>query len=138
MNQSTATSGTGATAQSKGDSSIPQAVLDKYPDLVELIQNTESMTKEEQDYWFQILPIMTEEQVGRLRTILEEEIAQLKKLDNEYQDELQKLNKKHLAEWDSFEREKEREVLQAKEAKAEQEEAAAEAELLEQLDSPGQ
>ena len=130
MDQSTPkTSGAGA----KGDHKIPQAVQDKYPELVALLLATESMSKEEREYWFQILPIMTEEQVERLRIILQEEAAQLKKLDGEYQDELQKLNKKHLEEWDQFERSKERKVLKAEEAKEEKEESQAEAQLLEKL-----
>ncbi|MBU0981116.1 hypothetical protein KKC94_00310 [Patescibacteria group bacterium] len=127
----TGTTGAGAT----GDYNIPQVVQDKYPDLVQLILATESMSKEEREYWFQILPIMTDEQVSRLRVILEEEATQLRKLDDQYQDDLQKLNQKHLEEWNQFERDKERKVLKAEEAQAEQAEAATEAELLQKIQS---
>ncbi len=118
------------------DAGIPQTVAEKYPDLVAMLKKTESMTKEERDYWFQILPIMTEDQVARLRKILEEEAAQLAKLDAEYQTELAKLNKKHLEEWDTFERTQEREALKAKEASTEKEEKEAEEKLLASLDKP--
>lgn len=127
--QTPQTSGTG------GDYTIPAVVLEKYPELVELIKKTESMSPEERDYWFQILPIMTEDQVKRLKTILEEEAAQLAKLDTQYQDELAKLNKKHLEEWNIFEKKKEREALQAQEAGAEVEEKKAEEDILKQLDT---
>lgn len=123
----------GGTGQG-GDYSVPKVVQDKYPELVDLIKKTESMTKEERDYWFQILPIMTEDQVARLRNILEEEAAQLAKLDEDYQSELGKLNKKHMEEWDEMERQQARDARQAEEAKVEQEEASAEEAILDQLD----
>jgi hypothetical protein len=121
--------------QSDGKFKIPPVVLKKYGDLVELIKKTESMSDEERDYWFQILPIMTEDQVARLRKILEDESSQLAKLDEQYQSELTKLNKKHLTEWDTLEKTKERESRQEEEAKAEAEESAAEEALLGELDA---
>jgi len=140
MSQDTSQTGqTGGTAAStQDDYNIPAVVMQKYPDLVALIKKTESMLKEERDYWFQILPIMTEEQVSRLRKILDEEAAQLAKLDDEYQAELKKLNKKHLEEWDTFERQKGRKELEAKEKAAEAEEAATEEELLKKLEEEGE
>ncbi len=115
---------------------IPDAVMKKHGDLVELIKKTESMSDEEREYWFQILPIMTEEQITRLRGILEEETKQLAELDKEYQEELSELNKKHLSEWDNFEKKKEREAREGEEKKHEKEEQAAEAALLQELDAP--
>ncbi len=114
---------------------IPQAVLDKYPDLVAMIKKSESMADEERDYWFQILPIMTDEQVDRLRKILTEESEQLAKLDTQYQDELSKLNKKHVEEWDNLEREKAREQMKQAEATAESAEKANEEDILNQLNN---
>ena len=123
--------GSGANAgQSKDDKyNIPQVVLDKYPELVELIKKTESMSVEEREYWFQILPIMTEDQVTRLKTILAEEAAQLSKLDDQYQGELAKLNKKHLEEWNAFEKKQDREERKAQEASHEVAEKKAEEDI---------
>lgn len=115
---------------------IPAVVLEKYGDLVELIKKTESMSDEEREYWFQILPIMTADQVTRLKTILQEESTQLSKLDTQYQDELTKLNKKHLEEWNVFQKKQEREALQAEEASHEAAEAKAEEDVLKKLDEP--
>ena len=133
----TQTTAAGASSgQTKDDKyNVPQVVLDKYPELVELIKKTESMSVEEREYWFQILPIMTEDQVTRLKTILAEESAQLAKLDDQYQGELSKLNKKHLEEWNAFENKQEREALKAQEAGHEVEEKKAEEDILKQLDS---
>lgn len=128
--------GTGQAAAAKDDKfNIPEIVLSKYPELVALIKKTESMSDEERQYWFQILPIMTEDQVTRLRKILAEEDAQLTKLDDQYQDELNKLNKKHLDEWSAFEKQQEREARQAAESEAEKEEVEAEAAILEELEA---
>lgn len=116
---------------------IPAVVLEKYGDLVELIKKTESMSDEEREYWFQILPIMTADQVNRLKTILQEEANQLSKLDTQYQDELTKLNKKHLEEWNVFQKKQEREALQAEEASHEAAEAKAEEDVLKKLEEGG-
>ncbi len=131
------TTGASSSATGGDDYNVPQVVLDKYPQLVELIKKTESMTHEEREYWFQILPIMTDEQVNRLKTILEEEAAQLAKLDVQYQDELSKLNQKHLDEWNNFQRKQDRAALQAEEAATKDEEAKKQEDLLKQLDEPG-
>jgi len=115
---------------------VPAVVLEKYPELVALIKKTESMSDEEREYWFQILPIMTADQVTRLKTILEEEANQLSKLDTQYQDELTKLNKKHLEEWNVFQKKQDRQALQAAEASQEAVEAKAEEDILKNLDEP--
>jgi hypothetical protein len=100
------------------------------------------MTQEERDYWYQILPIMTEEQIEKLRGILVHEKDQLAKLDQEYEQELSKLNEKHLLEWKEHETREKREKLRSEESQTEAEEAASEAALLAQLsqidDSPSQ
>ena len=113
---------------------IPQIVLDKYPELVDLIKKTESMSDDERNYWFQILPIMTDEQVNRLKTILNEEAQQLSKLDDQYQDELAKLNKKHLEEWNQFEHKQQNVELKKAEEAEKAKEAQVQEELLKQLD----
>lgn len=64
-----------ATMQTKGavlsqnDSGyvIPESVIQNYPDLVELIKQTESMNLEEKNYWFKIIPLMSDEQIANLR-----------------------------------------------------------------------
>jgi hypothetical protein len=112
---------------------IPKAAQDKYPDLIALIKETESMNDDEREYWFQILPIMTDEQVEKLRKILANEKEQLAKLDKEYEKELNKLNEKHLLEWQDFESKERMKKLRTAENKHEEAEASKEAALLDQL-----
>ena len=75
----TGAAGSAGTATKTSNASkfhIPQAVKDDYPELIPLIIQTESMDDEEREYWFQILPIMTDEQVEKLREILVNEKQQ--------------------------------------------------------------
>ena len=128
----------GAQGQAASDQkqyNVPAVVQEKYPELVELIKKTESMSYDEREYWFQILPIMTDNQVDRLRKILEEEKSQLAKLDEQYHDELSKLNKKHLQEWKTFEKQQEREAREKAEASNEAAEKQEEEALLQELDN---
>lgn len=66
---------------------IPKLIREKFPDLIKLIFETESMNLEEREYWLQIMPIMSEEQITKFRGILVNERDQLAKLDQEYASE---------------------------------------------------
>lgn len=112
---------------------IPQTVRDRFPHLIPLILQTESMTNDERQYWFQILPIMTDEQVKKLEEILVNEKQQLEKLDQEYQEEIKHINAKHNSQWKEFEEKEKRRKLRETESKSEQEEKAHEEELLKKL-----
>lgn len=112
---------------------IPKLVKDKYPDLIDLIKNTESMDDQERQYWFQILPVMTDEQIEKFKNILITEKQQLSELDKEYEDELNKLNDKHLLEWKEFESKEKSRAIQEAEAKSNEEEKAEEEALLAKL-----
>ncbi|PIQ77640.1 hypothetical protein COV82_03420 [Candidatus Peregrinibacteria bacterium CG11_big_fil_rev_8_21_14_0_20_46_8] len=125
----------GATTQDDPASKfeIPDAVKNKYPELIPLILKTESMKDEERQYWFHILPIMTDEQVGKLREILDNEQQELARIDREYEDEINKINDKHMTEWKAFEAKEKREKLLAEESHAEAAEASEEEEILKKL-----
>ena len=130
---------TTGTAATKGNQSlfdkfdIPETVKQQYPDLIPLILETESMNDEERQYWFQILPIMTEDQVKKLREILVNEKQQLSKLDKDYEGEVKRINAKHVGEWKAFESKEKRQKLQAAEKQAESTEKQTEEELLKKL-----
>lgn len=112
---------------------IPQFVKDNYPDLIPLIIETESMNDDERQYWFSILPIMTTEQINKLREILLNEKTQLQKLDSDYAKELKRINDKHLAEWKGFEMKEKWSKIKKAEAAAEEEEKQNEEEILKKL-----
>ena len=112
---------------------IPEAVKNQYPDLVPMILQTESMNDDERQYWFQILPIMTDEQVKKLRDILANEKKQLTDLDKEYEGELKKINEKHVSEWKEFEAKEKRTKLKEAEAQAQTQQQKDEEDLLAKL-----
>ena len=132
---SATTAGTPAGATPATKFEIPETVRAQYPDLVTLILETESMNDDERRYWFQILPIMTEEQVLKLRDILANEKKQLSQLDQEYDKEVKKINQKHVSEWKGFEAAEKRKKLQAQEQESENAETATQEDLLKKLEN---
>jgi len=97
----------------------------KYTELIELILNTESMDDDERQYWFDIMPSMTENQIDRLFNILDTEKKKLEELEVKYQKEIKTLNEKHLIEWQQFQvKQNQQKVAQAR--KEEQQEEAEE------------
>ena len=89
----------------------------EYPELVRLVLNTESMDDEEKQYWFDIMPSMTDDQIDRLFNILETERKKLEELELKYQDEIKSLNEKHLIEWQEFQSKDNKKKIAEAEAK---------------------
>ncbi|MDX9971153.1 MAG: hypothetical protein RBS56_04600 [Candidatus Gracilibacteria bacterium] len=111
---------------------IPVIIRDKFPDLIKLIVETESMDKEEREYWLSIMPVMTEDQIVKLRNILLNEKEQLYKIDQEYQN---KGGKKTVEPLDEIKLKERIEKLKEAEKSSEEEEQAKEAELLKMLET---
>lgn len=78
---------------------VTNFIQEKYPELVELVINTQSMDNEEKQYWFDILPSMNNEQIDRLFEILETERKKLEELEKKYEREIKELNEKSLIDW---------------------------------------
>src|SRR3989338_9760993 len=112
---------------------IPALVRDKFPDLVKLIYETESMNTEEREYWMQILPIMSEEQIVKFREILVNEKQQLAKLDKEYENEVARINSAKPAEIDEVKMKGKLQEIKKAEAGSEAAEKSEEEELLKKL-----
>jgi len=94
---------------------IADEIQSKYPELIKLILHTESMDDDERQYWFDIMPSMTDSQIDRLYDILETEKKKLEELELKYQKEIKSLNEKHLIEWQEFQMKKAKEkVAEAK------------------------
>jgi len=95
---------------------VSDEILAEYNELVDLILNTESMDDDERQYWFDIMPSMTNEQIDRLYSILDTEKKKLEKLEEKYQDEIKNLNEKHLIEWQEFQMKDSKKKIKAAEA----------------------
>ena len=113
--------------------SVPQTIREKYPDLVALLLKTESMNAEEREYWFQVLPVMSDEQIVKLHDILTNERSQLKKIDNEYAQQIAKLGASHRREWNAFEASEKKKARMELEKKHEEDEKRDEELLLQRL-----
>lgn len=73
------TSGTGSTALV-----ISADIQEKFGPLLDLIKSSESMNMEERQYWINILPVMTPEQLKNLEEILASEKKQLAAIEAKY------------------------------------------------------
>lgn len=114
---------------------IPDDVRQKFPDLIELILHSESMNTEERQYWVNILPIMTPEQVQNLRDILDNERRQLDAIDKKYTAQIDAAsNSPASAQLDESRKER-RQELQQKEQQAEAKEEQETQNLLEKIES---
>ncbi len=76
--------------------SIPDDIQKQFPDIVDLIVHSESMNDEERQYWINILPIMTPEQLKNLRDILTTERQQLAAIDAQYAKAIDTLGQEEL------------------------------------------
>lgn len=63
---------------------IPDETQAQFPDLVKMILESKSMNNQERNYWLQVLPVMTQEQISELRDILESEIKKLNEIEKKY------------------------------------------------------
>lgn len=66
------------------DFRIPQELLEKDPELVDLIIRSESMDDKERQYWFNLTEVMNTEQTEKLRDILVRERKKLAEIDAKY------------------------------------------------------
>lgn len=81
---------TSGTQQTATGLVIPPEVQEKFAALILLIQGSESMNNEERQYWINILPVMTQEQIKNLQEILSNEKEQLAAIDAKYTKEAAK------------------------------------------------
>ncbi|MBT3727010.1 hypothetical protein HOG21_04960 [bacterium] len=102
---------------------ISEEIQANYSELVSLILDTESMEDDERQYWFDIMPSMTDEQIDRLYNILDTEKKKLENLEEKYQDEIKNLNEKHLIEWQEFQMKDSKKKIKEQEAKDKAEDA---------------
>ncbi|MDA1208444.1 MAG: hypothetical protein O2904_00230 [bacterium] len=124
-----------ATTMAQSGLVISDDVRTKYPDLLELILGSESMNDEERQYWLNILPIMTPDQVENLRGILSNEKQQLAAIDNKYSKEIEEIGQEELVKKTGMERLQRRTARQAQEAEAEVGESEMTDDLLKQIEN---
>lgn len=103
--------------------SIPPEIQEKFGPLLELIKASESMNDEERQYWINILPVMTPEQLKNLEDILVNEKKQLAAIDEKYSNqaaESKQLENAKVLEEKIKTQKKKREEIEQEEAKKEE------------------
>lgn len=105
---------------------IPEETKKQFPELVELILGSESMSDDERQYWISILPLMTPEQRTQLTKILTDEREQLKAIDAKYTKAIESIGQEELMKKSTEERGQRRKERTSKEeeAKAAEEQSA--------------
>ena len=91
MTDATMPQGTQGAAGANQTLVVPNEIQEKFSALVELIKRSESMNIEERQYWINILPAMTPEQLKNLQDILENEKRQLQAIDEKYSHEMERI-----------------------------------------------
>jgi|TARA_B100001971_G_C18166953_1_gene524772 biopolymer transport protein ExbB/TolQ len=109
---------------------IPPELKKKFPEIVALILGSESMNVEERQYWVNIIPVMTPEQLENLKQILANEKKQLAAIDAKYSKEMKKLNTGRTVQQMGKKQQEKRSSRQSKEQKVEEEEKEKEDEIL--------
>jgi len=112
---------------------IPDETKKKFPEIIELILGSESMNDEERQYWINILPVMTPDQLSSLKDILDTEKKQLAAIDKKYAKEIETIGAKKLVEKTEAERRKRRMSRHEKESAAKAEDTEAADDLLKQI-----
>ncbi len=106
----------------------------KHPELIEMIMKTESMNDEERQYWVDLLPIMTPEQVQNLYDILDNERKKLAEIDSYYSQKVEDIEKAEEAERIEKARKEKMEQLENAEEANEAQEKELESKLMAELD----
>jgi len=102
---------------------ISDEIQSQYSELIKMVLATESMDDDERQYWFDIMPSMTDSQIDRLFNILDTERKKLEELELKYQKEIKSLNEKHLIEWQEFQMKDSKKKIKEEEAKDKADEA---------------
>lgn len=114
---------------------IPEEIQARFPELIDLIVSSESMNTNERQYWINILPIMTPEQIQNLRDILQNERRQLAAIDAKYSDDIDEVSKRAQSQEMQRQRSKKREELHSAEEAHDEAEREEEEDLLDQIES---
>lgn len=115
------------------DLSIPDDTQAQFSELISMIKSSESMNDEERQYWINILPIMTPEQIQNLTDILTNEKRQLAAIDKKYSEPLNEEEQKERIVSTEIEMQKRRKQRLEREANFEQKDEEASADLLQKI-----
>jgi len=101
--------------------SIPEKYLTQMPDLIVLVLESRSMDKaEEKQSWFNLMPMMNDEQIAKLNDILTREKQKLQEIEQKYEQKKIEIKKKYLLRRQNMGYVKKVQDIKAQEAQAQQ------------------
>lgn len=112
---------------------IPPEVAERFGELVELIKGSKSMDDSERQYWIDVLPIMSEDQIDNLKGILDNEKKQLEEAKASYSKDMNTAVKKTGAAFDEQAYLEKKRAREEAEKKQQAEEKIEEEEVLKEL-----
>ena len=114
---------------------ISEDTASQFPELTELIKASRSMDDSERQYWIDVLPIMSEDQIANLQDILDNEKKQIDEANQAYGKGMKEAAKKAVSTFDETAyKEKRQARIKAEKLYAEEEKHKKEA-LLEELEN---
>jgi hypothetical protein len=82
---------------------IPIEFIEKSSALIILLLNSKSMAEaSEKQSWFNLLPLMNDEQIAKLNDILTREKQKLAEIEKKYEDKKLEIKKKYLLKWQNM------------------------------------
>ncbi|HKL44204.1 MAG TPA: hypothetical protein VJ892_02920 [Candidatus Absconditabacterales bacterium] len=116
------------------DFNIPDSFLEKESDLVALVLKSKSLAKkEEKQSWFNLVPMMNQDQVEKLRDILTREKNKIAEIEAKYEKKKEEIKEKYQSRFDAVEYNKKMEKMKDKEEDIREKEVEEAENLLENL-----
>lgn len=113
---------------------IAENLLDTVPDIIELILRSRSMDKDsDKQSWFNLLPLMNQEQTDKLKDILVREKQKLAEIEKKYEDKKTNIKEKFVQKFEEGQYVQKMQSIKAEEAAHDQKEDAEADALLQQL-----
>lgn len=82
--------------------SIPVEFIEKMPDIITLILRSQSLSShEEKQSWFNLLPLMNEQQLAKLNGILTKEQEKLQEIEQKYNQKKTDIENKYIQQRDN-------------------------------------
>lgn len=104
---------------------IPDEFLKSMPVIIEMVLRSKSIdTKEEKQNWFNLLPLMNEEQVNKLEAILVKEKTKLEEIEQKYEKKKSEIKDQYLSKRQEMGYVKKVEEIKTQEATTQQQDDA--------------
>jgi hypothetical protein len=79
---------------------IPEEFLEIDPELITLVLKSKALeTDEDKQNWFNLLPLMTEDQIYKFKEILLKERKKLDEIEEKYSKKKREIRQKYLLRW---------------------------------------